>query len=170
MIVTQTGLPVAVFDLLRVAFEDDGEHDADRRAFWGAHPDSVHALAFDGNRLVAHAGVIPRMLYVAARAIESAYVEYVAAEPRRRGYGSAALRALEVEIRRRAYSFAALATGTPAFYESLGWQRWRGLAAYRKDGVVVPAPDEIIMVLDLGAHVDLDQQIECDWRPIGDIW
>jgi aminoglycoside 2'-N-acetyltransferase I len=169
-IVTQDVLPDGFLGLLRVAFADDGEHDDERRAFFKEYPDSVHAVVYDGGTLVAHAAFITRTLYTARRAIETAYVEYVAAEPRRRGFGSAAMRELELEIRRRGYAFAALATGTPEFYESLGWRRWGGMAAYRKDGAVTPMPEEIIMVLDLGADADPNQQIECDWRPIGDIW
>ncbi len=167
-IVDHSDLPDAAFDLMRVAFPDD---KVDQRAFWDAHPDAVHALVYQGEQLVAHAGVLTRTLYVRDRAISAAYVEYVAAEPRGRGYGTAAMRAIQEEVRRRGFLLAALATGSPAFYERLGWKPWRGPAAYRApDGTVVPTPDEMPMVLDLGADVNLDDAIECDWRPIGDIW
>ncbi len=167
-IADHSDLPDAAFDLMRVAFPED---KVDQRAFWDAHPASLHALVYQGEQLVAHAGVVTRTLYVADRAITTAYVEYVAAEPRGRGYGSAAMRAIEAEIRRRGFSLAALATGSPAFYERLGWKLWRGPAAYRApDGTVVPTPDETPMVLDLGANVNQDDAIECEWREVGDIW
>ena len=165
-LVTRAELPEAVFDLLRVAFPND---TADQDLFWP--PDSVHALVFDGERLVAHAGFLVRTLCVNGRSIETAYVEYVGAEPRRQGYGTIAVRAIEEEIRRRGFALAALATGSPEFYERLGWRRWRGPRGYRKpDGTSVLTPDECVMVIDLGATVDLDAPIECEWRPVGDIW
>lgn len=165
-IVARPELPEAVFDLLRAAFPDDRY---DQRSFWP--DDSVHALVYDGDQLVAHAGFLTRTLYVPGRAMTAAYVEYVAAEPRRRGYGTEAMRALQEEIERRGFPLAALATGSPAFYERLGWRLWLGPAAYRApDGTAVPTPDEKPMVLDLGVNVNLDGTIECDWRDNGDVW
>jgi len=166
LIVTRAELPEAVFDLLRIGFPDD---EVDQRAFWP--PDSVHAVVYQDDRLVAHAGLVVRTLYLPDRSIEVAHVKYVAAEPRGQGFGTQAMRAIEAEIRRRGFSLAALATGSPAFYERLGWRLWRGPAAYRKpDGSVVPTPNEKPMVLDLGADVNLDDPLQFDWREIGDIW
>ena len=165
-IVSRADLPNGVFDLLRVAFPKD---KADQEVFWPN--DSVHALVYDNQRLMAHAGYLVRTLYVGGRAIETAYVEYVGAEPRRQGFGTQAVKAIEQEIRRRAFALTALATGSPEFYERLGWRRWRGPRGYRKpDGTIVLTPDETVMVIDLGAKVDLDAPIECEWRPVGDIW
>jgi aminoglycoside 2'-N-acetyltransferase I len=164
-IVSKTDLTDAVFDLLLTAH--GGLYD--QEAFWPA--DSFHAVVYEGHQPVGHAGVLTRKLYVAGRPIETAYVEYVSAEPKLHGYGSMAMEAIENEIRQRGFLLAGLATGSPEFYERLGWQRWRGATAYRApDGAIVPAPDEIVMVLDLGAGVDLDAPIECDWRAVGDIW
>jgi aminoglycoside 2'-N-acetyltransferase I len=164
-IVSRDDLPESLWPLLAAAFPDDQQ---DQRSFWPA--DSVHALVYDDERLVGHAGFVVRTLYTEGRAIETAYVEYVAAEPRQQGYGSQAMRAIEGEIRRRTFALAALCTGVPEFYERLGWRKWRGMRAYRgANGAVVPTPDEIVLVLDLGAGVDLDAPVECDWRP-GDIW
>jgi GNAT superfamily N-acetyltransferase len=168
IIVEHDALPEAAFDLMRLGFPEDA---VDQRAFWDAHPASAHALVSDSDALVGHAGLITRTLHTGGRAIETGYVEYVCAEPRRHGYGSLAMRALEDEIRRRGFGLAALATGSPEFHERLGWRRWRGPRAYRApDGAIDPTPDEIVMVLDLGASVDLDAPIECDWRAIGDVW
>jgi aminoglycoside 2'-N-acetyltransferase I len=166
-IVGRRQLPGEVFDLLHVAFPDDPV-DA-MREFWP--DDSVHALAYDGDRLVAHAGYVVRMLYADDRQIETAYVEYVAAEPKRRGYGRSVMRALEAEVARRGFKLAALGAAVPEFYEKLGWRTWRGPNGYRAtDGTkVAMPPEEAPMVLDLGAGVDLDGLLECDWRP-GEIW
>jgi aminoglycoside 2'-N-acetyltransferase I len=166
-IVGRADLPDETFELLARAFPNDSI-DA-MRGFWP--PDSVHALAHDGARLAAHAGYVVRTLYTGGRSIESAYVEYVAAEPRRHGFGTTVMRALEAEISQRGFLLAALGAGVPEFYRALGWQRWRGPTAYRaRDGMkVAMPPEEAPMVLDLGANVDLDSLLECDWRP-GDIW
>jgi aminoglycoside 2'-N-acetyltransferase I len=165
-IVPHTEVPDSFYDLVHAAFPND---TYDLQAFWPQ--DGVHALVYDGDRLVAHAGYLVRTLYVDGRPMRAAYVEYVGAEPRRSGYGTIAVRAINDEIRRRGFTLAGLATGSPEFYERLEWQRWRGPKAYRMpDGAVVPQPDEGVMVLDLGADVDLDATIECEWRPVGDIW
>lgn len=165
-IVARSEVPEAVFDLLRVAFPDD---KYDQRAFWP--DDSVHALVYHDDTLVAHAGFIVRRLYLPGREIDAAYVEYLAAEPRRQGFGTEAMRALQAEIERRGFRLAALATGSPSFYERLGWRLWRGPAAYRApDGAAVPTPEEKPMVLDLGAHANLDDPIECEWRDNNDVW
>ena len=161
-------LPDTAFDVMKAGFPHE-THEI-FRAFWDAHPDSVHALAYEGDTVVAHAGRIVRTLYIAGTPIDAAYVEYVCAEPRRRGFGSEVVRALDAEIERAGFPLAALATGTPEFYERLGWRVWLGPTAYRKDGATVPTPGEIVMALDLGAGVDLSAPIECDWRPVGDIW
>lgn len=166
VIVTRPELPDSVFDLLRIAFPDD---DTDVETFWP--PDSVHALVYDGETLLAHAGILERTLHLPDRDVLTAYVEYVAAEPRRRGNGTLAMKALAEEIQRREYTLAALAAGSPDFYARLGWRLWRGPTGYRKDGRVIDMPhEERPMVLDLGANVDLDQRLECDWRETGDVW
>ena len=80
------------------------------------------------------------------------------------------MKTLAEEIKRRGYALAGLATGSPEFYERLGWRRWRGPTGYRKDGRVIEMPDdEKPMILDLSAIVDLDERIECDWQEMGDI-
>jgi aminoglycoside 2'-N-acetyltransferase I len=166
VIVSRSELPEAVFDLLRTAFPEDTN---DQRAFWP--PDSVHALLYDGDTLLAHAGFVERTLHLPNRDVRTAYVEYVAASPRHSGHGTEVMRALMDEIERRGYTLAGLATGSPTFYSRLGWKLWRGPTGYRKDGRVFDMPGtENPMVLDLGANVDLDSRLECDWRAGGDIW
>src|SRR3990170_7219328 len=105
VIVEHDGLHEGAFDLMRVGFPED---KVDQRAFWNAHRESVHALVYEGDRLVGHAGLVTRTLYTRGLAIETAYVEYVCAEPRRRGYGTMAMRAIEEEIRRRGFALAGL--------------------------------------------------------------
>ena len=165
-IVIRPDLPDVVFDLFRRAFPN---YNSDLKKFWP--PNSAHALVYVGETLVAHAGFLERTLHLPDRDVLTAYVEDVAADPRNQGHGTAAMNALAGEIRRRSYKLAALASGSPEFYERLGWRLWRGPTGYRKDGRVVDMPrEERPMVLDLGANVDPDQRLECDWRDTGDVW
>ena len=72
------------------------------------------------------------------------------------------------------FVLGALSTGAHAFYESLGWERWRGrtfVAAAK--GARVPTPDDDggIMVLRTGQSppLALDGDIVCHARS-GDAW
>jgi aminoglycoside 2'-N-acetyltransferase I len=169
VIVERAGLPDAALDLMIRAFPEDPPQEA--RDFWASIDASVHALVYEDDALAGHAAFVERVLYPGDRAVTTAYVEYVCADPQRHGYGTDAMRPLAAEIERRGYALAALATGSPEFYARLGWVLWRGPTAYRApDGSLVPTPDEQPMVLDLGANVDLDEPIHCDWRAVGDIW
>jgi aminoglycoside 2'-N-acetyltransferase I len=102
------------------------------------------------------------------------YVEAVAtaAAYRRRGYGASVMRRLNDVIRAR-YLLGALSTGSPSFYEALGWERWRGPTLV--DGPLGPErtrdDDGGIMILktDRSPRLDLDGPIVADRRS-GDVW
>lgn len=144
--------------------DDDAAH-----AFGG-----VHALAYDGRELVGHASAAPRRLFVGERPWDTGYVEAVAVSPARQrsGIGAALMRALDTELRRR-WTLGALSTGTHYFYESLGWERWRGPSYVRTLEGTRHADGEHggVMVLRFGpsATVDLAAPIMCEDRP-GDAW
>src|SRR5919112_2019257 len=57
----------------------------------------LHALAFDGDELVAHAALVQRRLLHRGRAWRTGYVEGVAVRPylQRRGHGGAVMGVLE---------------------------------------------------------------------------
>ena len=77
------------------------------------------------------------------------------------------------ELIQESYPLGVLSTGAYAFYESLGWERWRGPTFV--DGpagrVRTPADDGDIMILRTprSPQLDLDGAIVCDWR-LGDVW
>ena len=144
--------------------DDDWEH-----ALGG-----VHALAWDDGELVGHASVVQRRLLHRGRALRAGYVEGVGvrADRRRRGVGTALMRALDPVVR-GAYDLGALGATdeAEALYARLGWQRWTGpLAALTPDGLV-PTPDEegAVWVLPVTAPLDLAGPLACDWRD-GDVW
>lgn len=158
----------AVRRLLDDAF-GDGFTDDD----WAHCLGGAHVLAVDGDAVVGHAAVVPRPLYVGPATLRAGYVEGVATAPawQRRGVGTLVMREAAALVR-AAYDLGALSTGAHAFYERLGWERWRGPTYVRRGAERVRTPDEDdgVMVLRVGATpVDLAAPIACDERP-GDDW
>ncbi len=74
---------------------------------------------------------------------------------------------------RKSYPLGVLSTGAHGFYETLGWERWRGPTFVDASEGRTPTPDDDgdIMVLRTprSPRLDLDGPIVCDWRP-GDVW
>jgi aminoglycoside 2'-N-acetyltransferase I len=134
----------------------------------------MHALAYDGDRLVGHAAVVMRRLIHDGRALRCGYVEGVAVHPscQRRGIGGALMDELDAVLR-GAYEVGALGATEQAvsLYTSRGWKPWRGRLSKLTPSGVEPAPGEEgwIYVLELGAALDLDGELMADHRP-GDAW
>lgn len=145
--------------------DDDADH-----AYGG-----VHLLACDGDRLVGHASAVPRRIRFGDGPWRTvAYVEAVATDPERQGEGigrQTVLR-LHAEIAGR-WPVALLSTGqATAFYEALGWERWRGLSYTRTaHGVVADGEHGGLMVLRLDPSAAPDPWVDvtCEDRP-GDAW
>jgi len=159
----------AIRTLCDAAFGDEFT-DADYEHALGG----VHALRFDGDRLVAHAALVGRRILHGGRALRTGYVEAVAvaADVRRRGLGAAVMRALDPYIA-RGYVLGALATsdaGAP-LYAALGWTLWPGpTAALTPDGIrPTPGADGGIFVRAVGGDLDPGLPLICDWRD-GDVW
>jgi aminoglycoside 2'-N-acetyltransferase I len=74
---------------------------------------------------------------------------------------------------RAVYELGALGTGSPAFYERLGWLRWRGPTFVHTDRGLERTPEEdggvLVLPTPTSPAIDLDAPISCDWRP-GDVW
>ncbi|WP_448623770.1 GNAT family N-acetyltransferase [Geodermatophilus sp. URMC 64] len=141
---------------------------------WDHALGGMHALAHDGEDVVAHGSVVLRRFLHGGRAWRVGYVEAVAvaADARRRGFGAAVMAALE-EVVGRAYDFGALsATDDGALlYRSRGWQLWRGPASALTPTGIVRTPDEdgAVFVLPCSADLDPAAELTCDWRD-GDLW
>jgi aminoglycoside 2'-N-acetyltransferase I len=134
-----------------------------------------HAVIRAGGRVVAHAAVVERRIWVGARAVRAGYVEAVAVRPplQGRGLGSAVMAALDPLIRDR-FDLGVLSSGEWSFYERLGWERWRGPTFVRDAAGVAqrsPDDDDGVMVLRRtpGDGLDLAAPITCDARS-GDAW
>jgi aminoglycoside 2'-N-acetyltransferase I len=162
-------LLAAVRRLLERAFAGDFS-DED----WAHTLGGRHFVTSDGDEVLAHAAVVPRVLEVAGRPFATGYVEGVATTPPRRGRGlGSEVMAEATAYLRTAYELGALSTSRHAFYERLGWERWQGPTYVRRDGQVVRTQDEDdgVMVLRFGPSADVDRtdSITCEGRP-GDDW
>jgi aminoglycoside 2'-N-acetyltransferase I len=155
--------------LLDEAF-DGGLSDED----WEHARGGWHVIAFEEQRPLAHAAVVPRTLTVGGRPWASGYVEGVATAQQRRGegLGSVVMTALMHELRSR-FTFGALSTGSHHFYERLGWERWQGPTFVQDRGTRYRTveDDDGLMVFRFGPSRDIDLRapITCDARP-GDDW
>lgn len=148
---------------------DDGFSDDD----WDHTLGGWHLLAMDKG-LLAHAAVVERVLDVGGRALRAGYVEGVATTPTRQGEGLGSLVMRRVgQLLVDEFEVGALSTGRHAFYERLGWERWRGPTFVRDVPKLVRTADEDdgIMVLRYGTTKGLDLRlpISCETRP-GDDW
>lgn len=167
-------LSSADLDVLRRLFEaawPDGEFT---QLDWEHACGGTHFLVEDEGEIRSHASVVERDLEVGGRCLRAAYVEAVATWPahERRGYASAAMRAVAGLIRAR-YPLGALSTGRPSFYERLGWLRWCGPTHVRTEAGIVRTPDDddavLLLFTPTSPTVDRSAPIVCDWRP-GDVW
>jgi aminoglycoside 2'-N-acetyltransferase I len=141
---------------------------------WGHALGGMHALVYEGPRLVAHGSVVQRRLIHNARTLRAGYVEAVAvaADRRRRGYGAAVMDRLELLID-AAYDLGALGATDEGslLYEARGWRRWRGRTwAMTPAGIVrTEQEDGNIYVREVSVTLDLCGELVCDWRE-GDLW
>jgi aminoglycoside 2'-N-acetyltransferase I len=155
--------------LLVEAFEGDFS-DED----WENMLGGWHVVVEDGDAVVSHAAVVPRVLEVAARPLRTGYVEGVATAAGRRREGLGTLAMAEItELVRREFEMGALSTGEHRFYERLGWERWRGPTFARRGSTVIRTEedDDGLMVLRFGPSkdVELTASLSCESRP-GDDW
>jgi aminoglycoside 2'-N-acetyltransferase I len=167
------GLLAELTRLCQAAFEESFE------GVWERVGPGVHVMAEADGRVVAHAMIIDRPLYVGDEmdvALDVGYVEHVATLPdeQGRGHGAAVMREVNGIIGDE-YALGALATGSNGFYARLGWETWRGPTSIRMpDGERVrsPAEDGHVMVLRTARtppRLALDEPIAVDWRA-GDVW
>lgn len=155
--------------MLEVAFEGDFTDDDWAHAL-GGH----HVWLTDPQGVLSHASLVGRRLVCGGRTLQVGYVEAVATASahRRRGHGSLVMSRIG-ELVREQYELGALSTGAHAFFERLGWERWRGEAFV--DGPRgrerTPDDDGGIMILRTPRSLDLDLDgvIVADWRA-GDVW
>jgi aminoglycoside 2'-N-acetyltransferase I len=143
-------------------------------AVWERVGPGVHVMAEVNGRILAHAMVIDRRIYLGHEmdvALDAGYVENVATLPEAQGAGHAASVMREIgRIIRAEYELGALATGSNAFYERLGWETWIGPTGLRMaDGERLRSADDDGHVMILRTprtppEMSLDAPIAVDWR------
>jgi aminoglycoside 2'-N-acetyltransferase I len=144
------------------------EHDFEH-AMGGHH----WVVEVDG-RIVCHAAVVSRLLFLGDRALRTGYAEAVGALPgfQNRGFGSAVVSAANEHILATC-ELGALSTGRFAFYERRGWRRWLGPTFVRTPDGPVPTVDDdgsiLVLPTPTSPPLDLTAPLICDWRP-GDVW
>jgi aminoglycoside 2'-N-acetyltransferase I len=126
-----------------------------------------HVVAYLDGRLVGHAVWSTRWLQTeGTELLRTAYVDAVATDPDLwgRGIGSAVIERLAEET--AGYDLRALSTDRPTFYERLGWQRWLGPIAVRKEDEIVPTPDETVLIRPTprSPHIDHRSLLTAEWR------
>jgi aminoglycoside 2'-N-acetyltransferase I len=141
---------------------------------WDHAMGGVHVWLTGSRGLVSHGSLVERTLECSGHTLRVGYVEAVAtaADHRRKGHGSAVMTRIGELIRER-YALGALSTGTPAFYQALGWEHWRGptFVDGPRGRERTPDEDEGVMVLrtSRSPRLDLEGEVVCDWRS-GDVW
>jgi aminoglycoside 2'-N-acetyltransferase I len=155
--------------LLDSAFDGDFTEEDWDHAIGG-----VHVWLRGSHGLVSHGSLVERTLVCSGDTLRVGYVEAVAtaAAHRRRGYGAKVMKYITELIRER-HALGVLSTGTQAFYETVGWESWRGPTFVEgpRGRQRTPGGDGDVMILrtSRSPRLDLDGEIVCDWR-LGDVW
>jgi aminoglycoside 2'-N-acetyltransferase I len=148
-----------------------------REEMWSELGDGPHFLIEEDGELVAHACLVFGQVRTGGRELETAFVENVAtrADRRRRGLATVAMRVVQAEIMQKA-DLGVLGTGTPAFYEPLGWERWRGSTSVREsDGTTTNTPEEdgfvfVFRTQRTPPDLDMTAPIQRDRRDADEPW
>jgi aminoglycoside 2'-N-acetyltransferase I len=141
---------------------------------WDHAVGGVHVWLSGSRGLLSHGSIVERTLVCSGETLRVGYVEAVAtaAPHRHKGYGATVMKQIGELIRER-YALGVLSTGTHAFYETVGWERWRGPTFVEGPRGRERTPDDdgdvMILLTSRSPRLDLDGAIVCDWR-LGDVW
>ena len=167
---------VAIRRILWTAFDNpDDPEEAMTEEDWDHALGGVHVVLEADGEIVGHASVVERELHVDGRPLRTGYVEAVAIDPAHQGHGFGSRLMTEIDaVIAETFELGALGTGSPEFYERLGWLQWAGPAFVRTPaGIQRTAEDDGgIMVLPTPRtppDLDVTASISCDWRA-GDVW
>lgn len=158
-------------DLCIAAFEESWD------GYWESIGPGLHVIAEDDEeRILAHAGIVDRLLYLGDAVLRAGYLEAVAVLPafQRRGHGTAVMEVIN-RLLDEGYELGGLGTGSHHFYEQLGWVTWQGTAWIRQPGGRLDRAldrDGGIMVRRTPTtppDLDVSLPIAVDWRP-DEVW
>jgi aminoglycoside 2'-N-acetyltransferase I len=134
----------------------------------------THILIRDSGLLVAHAAVVPRLIYIEESQFRAGYVEGVATLPQHQNQGFGTMVMIETNsVVANQFEIGALSSSSKDFYRKLEWEDWKGPSFVVKDGEWVrsESEDNGIMILRtvLSPTLNLESRIACNQRP-GDSW
>jgi aminoglycoside 2'-N-acetyltransferase I len=151
------------------AFEGDFSDDD-----WEHTIGGVHVAVLEGGSILSHGSVVPRTIWIDDRPFAAGYVEGVAtlARSQRKGLGSLVMSEIG-QIIEETHELGVLSTGSPSFYQRLGWEMWEGPTWVRTPIGSVRTRDDDggIMILRTSSTGDLlpGAAIACEERR-GDDW
>lgn len=144
--------------------EDDWEHGLG----------GTHLCLHESGKLISHAAVVPRRLYINDQSVYCGYLENVATQPDRQhqSFGSRILQESNNLITNE-FELGALSSSSKPFYRKFGWQDWQGPSYVLQNGQWLrsQSEDRGIMILTTKANSswNLNSRIACEDRP-GDAW
>ena len=147
-------------------------YDEDLEELFQTFSNPTHVIARLDSAIISHAMWVERWLQPGdLPPLRTAYVEMVATEPalQHRGYGTQVMTRLAASIQN--YSLGCLCTGSPSFYDRMGWVFWQGPLFIRTSNGLLPTPEEEVMILKLlnTPQLDLTLPLSAEWRE-GELW
>lgn len=157
-----------IHNLLIEAFEQDFSAEDWQHTFGG-----TRVIGLIENKVVAHAAIVPRRIWLDDIEHQVGYLEGVAVLPQfqRRGVGSALLDYLS-EFASKNYQWSMLSSGEKYFYRKHGWQDFLGqsFVLIADKEIATPTEDEGLMYLAMGKHQrPSPKRAVCEQRS-GDYW
>ncbi|MEW2115280.1 GNAT family N-acetyltransferase [Streptomyces sp. NPDC005474] len=133
----------------------------------------VHYLLRYGDTLVAHGALVPRYLRQGDRVLRGVYGESMATlyDWRELGFGSIIVAMATANVRNN-YDIGVFAASKYAFYERLGWEKWRGPTFIETEHGIEPrgpARGAVMFRLPKHSTIDPDAELVTDMRK-GDPW
>jgi aminoglycoside 2'-N-acetyltransferase I len=144
----------AIIDVCADAFKMPEFYDL----FSFLRPDHLHVLAYLDAVLIGHTVISTRWMQPEGLPIlRSAYIDAVAVASAEQGKGIGKLLMQHVASVITDYEIAGLETSVPGFYESAGWELWRGSLAGRGAEGLIPTPEKQgVMILRLPKTPELN--------------
>ncbi|MBI3429068.1 MAG: GNAT family N-acetyltransferase [Actinobacteria bacterium] len=156
-------------DLLFTSFESNFTEED-----WEHGLGGTHICLRKSGKLISHAAVMPRRLYIEDQVVNSAYLENVATRPdhQHQGFGSKLLQ-VSSDLIFNQFELGALSSSKKALYRNFGWQDWKGPSFVIHDGHWIRSASEDCGIMVLKTRADISwnssSRIACEDRS-GDAW
>jgi len=134
----------------------------------------THVILRDGDRIIGHAAVVPRLLHHGGDEFDGGFVEAVALDPEFRGTGLGARLITAIEEQIESDDVVGVLNSLPdavGFYERRGWVLWRGLLGGigNTEEPTPPDEDDAVMVFRPESRLDPDGTLLVNNR-VGSRW